>query len=145
MRRPCKGYGEGCLWLLLLKPNTGDSWHEIHRHARCHFNMGSAISNKFATHICTTQLQVTGLIQFSLGSFSRYTTPVLRDWALNVKWYLRSTIWGLIPACHVKSDIYCMMTGYCVLGEVCNLVYDDWSLHVVWSLRSIVWWQYNEC
>ena len=24
MRRPCKGHGIGCLWLLLPKPNTGD-------------------------------------------------------------------------------------------------------------------------
>ena len=35
---------------------------------------GSAIINRFATDICTAQLQVTGLTQVSLGSVTRYTT-----------------------------------------------------------------------
>ncbi len=40
MRCPCKGHGMSCLWLLLPKPNTGgDSWYEIHRHARYHFKL----------------------------------------------------------------------------------------------------------
>ena len=38
MRRPFKGHGMSCLWLLLPKPKKGnDWWCEIHRNGRCHF------------------------------------------------------------------------------------------------------------
>ncbi len=36
---------------------------------------GSATINQFAIDICTAQLQVTCLTQFSPGSVTRYTTP----------------------------------------------------------------------
>ena len=29
MRRPCKGQEEGCLWLLLRKPNTGGDYSDM--------------------------------------------------------------------------------------------------------------------
>ena len=39
----------------------------------------STTINSFATDICTSKLQVTGLTQFSPGSVTRYTIPVLAD------------------------------------------------------------------
>ncbi len=41
VRCPCKRHGVGCLWLLLLKPNTGgDKRYENHRHKCAISNFG---------------------------------------------------------------------------------------------------------
>ena len=50
-------HGVGCLWLLLLKSNTGnDKWYEIHRHTRLigwsllslNHSIGSSVSSRYS-------------------------------------------------------------------------------------------------
>ena len=54
VRCPWKGHGIGRLWLLLLKPNTGDDYYEIHRHTRWHFKLHIHQKEK----CCSAQLHV---------------------------------------------------------------------------------------